>query len=307
MPRISPGAFSGVARLAETRPGLVARLRLFGLLVLLVPVFAGLQTLLEESVPRVEIRIVPRDVPVEVPVQVPVEVPVERVVERVIYVPVPADATSLPAPESGLPVTGASPVPTPTERSAPPDVGDPSAPGANEAGASSLAPAGATAPAPPVRLAPEPGVIAPGSGVVLAPDPAGLDPFGDASAPAAGQSAAGTPVPALSAGAAPAEPADASNLTSPTDQASIGAGTTANLALATTNRAGQAQQRTSGPSGPMTIGLGSSLLSASALRAQTGSESAPTATPVPSDSTYLEQPTGPAMQRAALTEGAAAP
>lgn len=87
-----------LGRLAATRPGLVARLRLFGLLVVLVVLFFGLQYLVGEGTPRVQVRVVPQDVPVFVPV--------ERVVERPVYVPVPADAAS--APET------ATPTPTPT-------------------------------------------------------------------------------------------------------------------------------------------------------------------------------------------------
>lgn len=67
---------------------ITSRLRLFGLLALLVPLFAGLQYLVREAVPRVEIRLVAQDAPAAPPVLVPVEVPVERVVERIVYVPV---------------------------------------------------------------------------------------------------------------------------------------------------------------------------------------------------------------------------
>jgi hypothetical protein len=63
-------------------PGLAARVRLFGLLAVLVPLFVGLQQLARDGVPRIEIRFVTQDVPV------PLEVPVERVVERVVYEPV---------------------------------------------------------------------------------------------------------------------------------------------------------------------------------------------------------------------------
>ena len=63
---------------------LTAHLRLFGLLALLVPLFLGLQYVVREGVPRVEVRLVSQDVQTTVPV----EVPVERVVERVVYVPV---------------------------------------------------------------------------------------------------------------------------------------------------------------------------------------------------------------------------
>jgi hypothetical protein len=91
------------------RPGLLARLRLFGLLGLLVALFGGLQALVDEGVPRVEIRFVPR----EVPVQIPVEVPIDRVVERIVYVPVPVERTGPSAPGEGVQPPAASPSPTP--------------------------------------------------------------------------------------------------------------------------------------------------------------------------------------------------
>jgi hypothetical protein len=76
------------------------RLRLFGLLALLVPLFAGLQYLVREAVPRVEIRLVSQDVSATVPVLVPVEV----LVERIVYVQVDRSGTvpQLNAP-AGLP------------------------------------------------------------------------------------------------------------------------------------------------------------------------------------------------------------
>jgi hypothetical protein len=77
-----------VSSQAGVTAGLRAQLHLFGLLALLVPLFAGLQYVVREAVPRVEIRLVSRDVPAAVPVLVPVEVPVDRVVERIVYVPV---------------------------------------------------------------------------------------------------------------------------------------------------------------------------------------------------------------------------
>src|SRR5689334_22375153 len=92
-----------VARLMQARPGALARLRLFGLLVLLVALFGGLQALVDEGVPRVEIRFVPR----EVPIQVPVEVPVDRVVERIVYVPVPVEGASPVVPAEGARPPGA--------------------------------------------------------------------------------------------------------------------------------------------------------------------------------------------------------
>ena len=74
-----------LGQFAAARPGLVARLRLFGLLALLIVLFAGLQYLVGEGTPRVQVRVVTQDVPVFVPV----ERIVERVIERPVYVPVP--------------------------------------------------------------------------------------------------------------------------------------------------------------------------------------------------------------------------
>jgi hypothetical protein len=99
-----------IGQLAAERPGLMARLRLFGLLVLLTPLFAGLQYAIGEAVPRVEVRFVPQDVPIVVPV----ERIVERVVERVIYVPVPADAIPATATASPTPAPGPGGTATPT-------------------------------------------------------------------------------------------------------------------------------------------------------------------------------------------------
>ncbi len=79
------------ARDDSDRPAWIGRLRLFGLLALLVPLFAGLQFLVREAVPRIEIRFVSQDVPVNVPVVVPVE----RVVERIVYVEVERPAPGL--------------------------------------------------------------------------------------------------------------------------------------------------------------------------------------------------------------------
>jgi hypothetical protein len=94
-----------IGQFVAERPGLMARLRLFGLLVLLAPLFAGLHYVIGEGVPRVEVRIVPQDVPIVVPV----ERIVEKVVERVIYVPVPVDEPS--------PAGTASPTPVPAPES----------------------------------------------------------------------------------------------------------------------------------------------------------------------------------------------
>src|SRR5712691_7482144 len=85
MLQTSRAVFSPLTGPVKIRPGLTARLRLFSLLTLLVAVFTGLQMVISEGVPKIELRFVPRDVPVEVPVQVFVE----RIIERVVYVPVP--------------------------------------------------------------------------------------------------------------------------------------------------------------------------------------------------------------------------
>jgi hypothetical protein len=77
------------SRHSTARPWLAARIRLFGLLLLLIPLFAGLQRLVSDAGGSVEVRTVPR----EVPVLVPVERTVERVIERVTYEAVPADGT----------------------------------------------------------------------------------------------------------------------------------------------------------------------------------------------------------------------
>jgi hypothetical protein len=89
-----------LGQLSAAHPGFIARMRLFGLLALLVPLFVGLQGLVREGVPRVEIRFVSQDVPV--PVSVPVEVPVERVVERIVYVPVDRSAPGVETSQSPL-------------------------------------------------------------------------------------------------------------------------------------------------------------------------------------------------------------
>src|SRR4051794_34237195 len=82
------------ARASRALAGLGPRLRLFGLLALLIPLFAGLQFLVYESVPRVEVRFVPADAPAaEQP-------PTERVVERIVFVPIES-AGSAPMSEAG--------------------------------------------------------------------------------------------------------------------------------------------------------------------------------------------------------------
>src|SRR4051812_47805243 len=84
-------AFSHLPRLATSHPGFSARLRLFGLLTMVVAVFTGLQVIVQEGTPRIEVRIVPRDVPVEVIVPVFVE----RIVERIVYVPIPMTTAAI--------------------------------------------------------------------------------------------------------------------------------------------------------------------------------------------------------------------
>lgn len=83
--------------------GLGARLRLFGLLASLVPLFGGLHYLADESAPRVEVRLVaPATASNEV-----TQAPVERVVERIVYVPVErSETTPLNATQTRIAATG---------------------------------------------------------------------------------------------------------------------------------------------------------------------------------------------------------
>ena len=69
---------------AHARPALVARLRLFGMLAVLGPLFAGLNGLAREGVPQVEVRFIEA----ESQMPAPEIVVVDRVVERLVYVPV---------------------------------------------------------------------------------------------------------------------------------------------------------------------------------------------------------------------------
>src|SRR5688500_12976989 len=80
----------GLKPSVQARSALTARLRLFGLLVVVAVVYGALYVLVEEAVTRVEIQIVPRTVSVEIPV----EVTVDRIVYRVVYVPVPTVSAS---------------------------------------------------------------------------------------------------------------------------------------------------------------------------------------------------------------------
>jgi hypothetical protein len=70
--------------------GLNPRLRLFGLLASLVPLFGGLQYLADETTPRVEVRLV---APATTP-DAAAQAPAERVVERIVYVPVERSNTT---------------------------------------------------------------------------------------------------------------------------------------------------------------------------------------------------------------------
>jgi hypothetical protein len=70
---------------------------LFGLLAMLIPLFAGLQYLVYESVPRVEIRVITTDPPAAESIPVPAE----RVVERIVFVPVETTIEAVPLNEAG--------------------------------------------------------------------------------------------------------------------------------------------------------------------------------------------------------------
>src|SRR5262245_17417768 len=89
--------WSGARRLGAAHPGLSARLRLFVFLLLLIPLFAGLQRLVTDAEASADVRLAPR----EMPVLVPVERIVERVVERIIYQPVPTDEAPAAPPTPG--------------------------------------------------------------------------------------------------------------------------------------------------------------------------------------------------------------
>lgn len=81
-------------RLSQSRSALVPRLHLFAFLAVLGPLFAGLNVLVLESVPQVEVRFVSA----ESTAPAPDPVFVDRVVERVVYVPI----DNLPAPETAV-------------------------------------------------------------------------------------------------------------------------------------------------------------------------------------------------------------
>ena len=166
-----------LGRFAESRPGLAARLQLFGLLLLLVPLFAGLHYLIGAGVARVEVRVVSQDVPVIVPV----ERIVERIVERVVYVPVPADGS----PQTAAPASSPTPsvAGTPTPASGVPGGATAGAAGAPAGGGTGSGPAGSgnlTAEgAVPDRGGPDDlGTGVPGSGSTLPPSDPGLLPDG---------------------------------------------------------------------------------------------------------------------------------
>src|SRR5262245_49759351 len=75
------------------------RLRLFVLLGVLAPLFVGLQYIVQESVPQIEVRFISPDA----------QVASERVVERVVYVPVEKTETApMNATAAGLPQTAVS-------------------------------------------------------------------------------------------------------------------------------------------------------------------------------------------------------
>src|SRR3954452_277650 len=97
MQRVVRSTADGIGHQVRDRPDLIARLRAYGMVALLVPLFVGLSFASELGIPRIELQFVPREVPFEVPIRVPVVV--ERIVERLVYVAVPsarADAGTSP-------------------------------------------------------------------------------------------------------------------------------------------------------------------------------------------------------------------
>jgi hypothetical protein len=80
----------GSAGSGHLMTGIGPRLRLFGLLAVLVPLFLGLQHLVQESVPQIEVRFIAPDA------QTAGSAPAssDRVVERVVYVPVEKTETA---------------------------------------------------------------------------------------------------------------------------------------------------------------------------------------------------------------------
>ena len=166
-----------LGQFATARSGLAARLRLFGLLLLLIVLFAGLRYLVGEGAPRVQVRVVPQDVPVFVPV----ERIVERVVERPVYVPVPADSTATPVPATPTSTVPPGGTPTPAgansggagmpsaSASGPPDAGGAGRPGALPGGVAAIGagPAGG-APAPSIPVG---GVSVPPFVQIVVPEP----------------------------------------------------------------------------------------------------------------------------------------
>ncbi|HZO27531.1 MAG TPA: hypothetical protein VFH48_16255 [Chloroflexota bacterium] len=178
----------------------IARLRLFVLLALLVPLFAGLQFVVREGVPRVEVRLVAQDVQTTVPV----EVPVERVVERVVYVPVGSQAAVPPTEpvepvraivpttgeaigESGVQIGGAPTTDAPTRTAEPPApsvVAEPLSEGPPLTGTVSLAPPPAPAAAPASAARPAPRFVAPPVEEPVAEEPEEIDVVAEAEAPA---------------------------------------------------------------------------------------------------------------------------
>ena len=91
------------------RPGLTPQMQFFGLLILLAPLFAGLQHLVGERASTVGVPGLSQSATVTAP---PERI-VERVVERIVYVTVPADEVregqirvTIPTEPGQLPIAG---------------------------------------------------------------------------------------------------------------------------------------------------------------------------------------------------------
>jgi hypothetical protein len=123
---------------ARAQTGIHSQLRLYGLLVLLLPLFGGLQYLVQEAAPR-SATTVAREAEAAASVEV---VPVDRVVERVVFVPIDrmddsahaeADANAAPAvvapvlAATSQPITVVASAPAPADvNPEPADAGSPS-------------------------------------------------------------------------------------------------------------------------------------------------------------------------------------
>jgi hypothetical protein len=133
-------------------------LRFLGLLTLLVPLFVGLQHLLErEETLAAEAALAA--IPTPTPIIVEVPVTIERVVERTVFVPVPAPIEREAAPMASAPEQASQPAAEPREDPTTEATDEPPAAPAEEASATADPPAPAAAappiaPPPPFRRAP---------------------------------------------------------------------------------------------------------------------------------------------------------